>query len=193
MSDSVWPHRRRPTRLPVPGILQARTLEWVAISFSNAWKWKVKVNSLSRVRLLATPWTAAHQARLLVHGIFLARVLEWGVIAFSEPRHKWPQIHPPLADLTMWTHTAQRLIPQRTLLHSFPRSINAQEIVPHQWETAGPRLWLVGEKCAWKRFNSLFSFSTLFLCSLSWSNSASEFLKEKSLHYIEMTWSHVIN
>ena len=47
---------------PVPGVLQARTLEWVAISFSNAWKWKVKVKSLSRVWLLATPWTAAHQA-----------------------------------------------------------------------------------------------------------------------------------
>ena len=47
---------------PVPGILQARTLEWVAMSFSNAWKWKVKVKSLSRVWLLATPWTAAHQA-----------------------------------------------------------------------------------------------------------------------------------
>ena len=47
---------------PVPGILQARTLEWVAISFSNAWKWKVKVKSLSRVWLLATPWTAAYQA-----------------------------------------------------------------------------------------------------------------------------------
>ena len=46
----------------VPGILQARTLEWVAISFSNAWKWRVKVKSLSRVRLLATPWTAAHEA-----------------------------------------------------------------------------------------------------------------------------------
>ena len=46
----------------VPGILQARTLEWVAISFSNASKGKVKVKSLSRVRLLATPWTAAHQA-----------------------------------------------------------------------------------------------------------------------------------
>ena len=43
----------------VPGILQARTLEWVAISFSNAWKWEVKVKSLSCVRLLATPWTAA--------------------------------------------------------------------------------------------------------------------------------------
>ena len=43
---------------PVPGILQARTLEWVAISFSNAWKWKVKVKSLNRVQFLATPWTA---------------------------------------------------------------------------------------------------------------------------------------
>ena len=48
----------------VPGILQARTLEWVAISFSNAWKWKVKVNLLSHVRLLTTPWTAAYQAPL---------------------------------------------------------------------------------------------------------------------------------
>ena len=46
----------------IPGILQARTLEWVAISFSNTWQWKVKVRSLSRVRLFATPWTAAHQA-----------------------------------------------------------------------------------------------------------------------------------
>ena len=51
-----------PPGSPVPGILQARTLEWVAISSSNAWKWKVKVKSLSRFRLLATPWTTAHQA-----------------------------------------------------------------------------------------------------------------------------------
>ena len=53
-----------PPGSPVPGILQARTLKWAAISFSNAWKWKVKVKSLSRVRLLGTPWTAAHQAPL---------------------------------------------------------------------------------------------------------------------------------
>ena len=46
----------------VPGILQARTLEWVAISFSNAWKWKLKVKSLNCVQLLGTPWTAAYQA-----------------------------------------------------------------------------------------------------------------------------------
>ena len=53
-----------PPGSPVPGIFQARTLEWVPISFSNAWKWKVKVKSLSRVWLLATPWTAAYQAPL---------------------------------------------------------------------------------------------------------------------------------
>ena len=51
-----------PPGSPVPGILQARTLDWVAISFSNAWKWKVKVKSLSHVRLFATPQIAAHQA-----------------------------------------------------------------------------------------------------------------------------------
>ena len=51
-----------PPGFPIPGILQARTLEWVAISFSYAWKWKVKVKSLSHVRLLVTPWTAAYQA-----------------------------------------------------------------------------------------------------------------------------------
>ena len=51
-----------PPGFPVPGMLQARTLEWVAISFSNAWKWKVKVKSLSRAWLLATPLTADYQA-----------------------------------------------------------------------------------------------------------------------------------
>ena len=51
-----------PPGSPIPGILQARTLEWIAISFSSAGKGKVKVKLLSRVRLLVTPWTAAHQA-----------------------------------------------------------------------------------------------------------------------------------
>ena len=58
----MQPHRRQPAGSAIPGILQARTPEWAAISFSNAWKWKVKVKLLSRVRLLATPWTAAYQA-----------------------------------------------------------------------------------------------------------------------------------
>ena len=55
-------HRGSPPGSPVPGILQARTLEWVTISFSSAGKWKVKMKSLSRVRLLAAPWSAAYQA-----------------------------------------------------------------------------------------------------------------------------------
>ena len=55
------PIYRSPPGSPIPGILQARTLEWVAVSFSNAWKWKVKVKSLSCVRLLVTPWTVAYQ------------------------------------------------------------------------------------------------------------------------------------
>ena len=58
------PRDGSPPGSPVPGVLQARTLEWVAISFSNTWKWKVKVKLLSRVRLLTTPWTAAYQAPL---------------------------------------------------------------------------------------------------------------------------------
>ena len=60
---TLWdPIDGSPPGSSVPGILQARKLEWVAISFSSAWKWKVKVKSLSRARLLATPWTAAYQA-----------------------------------------------------------------------------------------------------------------------------------
>ena len=70
-----------PPGSPVPGILQATTLEWVAISFSNAWKWKVKVKSLSHVRL-SNPMDCS-LAGSSVHGIFQARVLEWVAIAFS--------------------------------------------------------------------------------------------------------------
>ena len=75
-----------PPGSPTPGILQARTLEWIAISFSNAWKWRVKVKSLSSVRLFATPWTAAHQAPPSMG--FSRQVLEWGAIAFSI---RWPR------------------------------------------------------------------------------------------------------
>ena len=67
----------------IPGILQARILEWVAISFSNAWKWKGKVKSLSHVRLLATPWTAAHQAPPSMGFSRQEYWSGWGAIAFS--------------------------------------------------------------------------------------------------------------
>ena len=73
-----------PPGSPVPGILQARTLEWVAISFSSAWKWKVKVKSIAQsYRILSDPMDCSLPGSS-VHGIFQARVLEWGAIAFSE-------------------------------------------------------------------------------------------------------------
>ena len=75
-----------PPGSPIPGILQARTLEWVAISFSNAWKWKVKVKSLSHVRPSATPWTTAYQAPLSM--------------GFSRQEY-WSGV--PLPSLPIWT------------------------------------------------------------------------------------------
>ena len=71
-----------PPGSPVPGILQARTLEWIAISFSNAWKWKVKVKLLSRVRLPATPWTAAYQASL---SMGFVKQEYWSVLPLPSP------------------------------------------------------------------------------------------------------------
>ena len=80
MSNSVQPQRWQPTRLPRPWDSPGKKLEWAAISFSSAWKWKVKVKLLSHVQLFVTPWTT----RLSVHGVFQARVLEWGTIASSD-------------------------------------------------------------------------------------------------------------
>ena len=76
------PRDGSPPGSPVPGILQARTLEWVAISFSNAWKWKGKVKSLSLCPTLRDPMDCSPPGSS-IYGIFQARVLEWGAIAFS--------------------------------------------------------------------------------------------------------------
>ena len=76
------PRDGSPPGSPVPGILQARTLEWVAISFSNAWKWKVKMKSLSCNRLLATPWTAAYQAP---PSMGVSRQEYWGGVPLPSP------------------------------------------------------------------------------------------------------------
>ena len=73
-----------PPGSPVPGILQARTLEWVAMSFSNAWKWKVKVKSLSPVRLFETPWTAAYQAP---PSMGFSRQEYWSGVPLPSPFH----------------------------------------------------------------------------------------------------------
>ena len=73
-----------PPGFPVPEILQARTLEWVAISFSKAWKSKVKVKSLSHVWLFATPWTAAHQAP---PSMGFSRQEYWSGVPLPSPQH----------------------------------------------------------------------------------------------------------
>ena len=72
-----------PSGSPIPEILQVRTLEWVAISFSNARKWKVKVKLLSRVQLLVTPWTAAYQA---APSVGFSRQEYWSGVPLPSPR-----------------------------------------------------------------------------------------------------------
>ena len=78
----------------VAGILKARTLEWVAISFSNAWNWKVKVKSLSHVQLFKTLWTVAHQAPL---SMGFSRQENWSGLPYPSPGDlPNPRIEPPL-------------------------------------------------------------------------------------------------
>ena len=78
------PVESSPPGSAIPGILQARTLEWVAISFSSAWKWNVKVKSLSRVWLFAAPWTAAYQAPL---SMGFSRQEYWSGVPLPSPAH----------------------------------------------------------------------------------------------------------
>ena len=80
-----------PPGSPVPGILQARTLKWVAISFSNAWKWKVKLKSLSCDRLIENPWTAAHQAP---PSMGFSRQEYWSGLPLTSPIQIWPKPNP---------------------------------------------------------------------------------------------------
>ena len=101
-----------PPGFPVPGILQARTLEWVAISFSNAWKWKLKVKSISCVWLLVTPWTAAYQAP---PSMGFSRQEYWSGVPFPFPIHeseKWKWSRSVVSDsATPWTAAYQAPLP----------------------------------------------------------------------------------
>ena len=90
------PRDSSPPGSPVPGILQARTLEWVAISSSNAWKWEVKVKSLSHIRLLATPWTAAYQAPPTMG---FSRQEYWSRVPLPSPNLTWDVLNAKLGKL----------------------------------------------------------------------------------------------
>ena len=93
----IWlcdPRNSSPPGSPVPGIVQARTLEWVAISFSNAWKWKVKVKSLSCAWLLATPCIAAYQAP---PPIWFYRQQYWSGVPLTSPTERLDKVYLPEA------------------------------------------------------------------------------------------------
>ena len=101
-----------PPGSPVPGILQARTLEWVPISFSNAGKWKAKVKSLSHVRLFATPWTVAYQAP---PSTGFSRQEYWSGFPFPSPMHesekwKWSQNENTWRDAMFHLHSGKQIL-----------------------------------------------------------------------------------
>ena len=130
-----------PPGSPVPGILQARALVWVAISFCNAWKWKVKAKSLSRVRLFATPWTEDHQAPLSMgwYTQFSSVQSSCSVMSHSlwphESQHTrppcpspTPRVHSDSQPSSQWCHPAisSSVVP----FSSCPQSLPASESFP---------------------------------------------------------------
>ena len=121
-----------PPGSPVPGILQARTLECLAISFSNAWKWKVKVKSLSRVRLLATPWTAAYQAP---PSMGFSRQEYWSGVPLPSPnwatreaKYFLRQARGPRTEREEWPHFPRTSVPRLAWLRPSPGECAEQAI-----------------------------------------------------------------
>ena len=145
-----------PPGSPIPGILQARTLEWVAISFSNAWKWKVKVKSLSRVRLLATPWTIAHQAPL---SMGFSRQEYWSGVPLPSPWQIWKppnEVKPYRLHIPLHYATILLLVTKSCLTLCNPMDYSPQVssvpgisqarilewvAIPFSWESSWPRVW----------------------------------------------------
>ena len=171
-----------PPGSPIPGILQARTLEWVAISFSSAWRWKVKVKSLSCVRLLATSWTAAYQAP---PSMGFSRQEYWSGVPLPSPVGKagWIQI---------------------SLLYLSSFSTQCSLKLRNKFGTAKKFTWL---KSSYSNFFPPLRASSIkntiilsFLLSFSWKNSSYLFfliviqqanLLTIALHYNYKNWSIV--
>ena len=134
---TLWdPIDGSPPGSPIPGILQARTLKWVAISFSNAWKWKVKVKSLSCVRLVAAPWTAAYQAP---PSMGFSRQEDWSGVPLPSPPLRMSSQQFRLAELSR-DRTMPRAGPIR---HSSPGPLNIWN------ERHRDQKSLVAEACWW--------------------------------------------
>ena len=99
----------------IPGILQARTLEWVAISFSKTWKWKVKVKLLSRVQLLVTPWTAAYQAPLSME---FSRQEYWSGVPLDLIPELGIELVPSAVEAWSDNHWATKEVPKTMLINN---------------------------------------------------------------------------
>ena len=110
---------------PIPGILQARTLEWVAISFSTAWKWKVKVKLLSRVWLFTIPWTAAHQAP---PSMGFSRQEYWSGVPLPSPQPAWL-----LTILQRYSHQDRMVLSQRQKYRSMEQNRKPRDKSIHIW------------------------------------------------------------
>ena len=150
------------------GILQTRTLEWVAISFSNAWKWKVKVKLLSRVWLIGTPMDCSLPGST-IHGIFQARVQEWGAIAFSdnEKRTRQNLKSPPALTISIRFKIKSMCIDLKVCLQHTcftEQVINTADVLPLKY---------FGSKVICSMFISALTqwFSDQILTSKSYSNN----------------------
>ena len=141
----MWPQRRQPTRLPRPWDSPGKTLEWVAISFSNAWKWKVKVKSLSHVRLLVTPWTAVYQAP---PSMGFSRQEYWSGVPLPSPiqaarsKQTWATGQPPYYSTlheSVLIQPSQKPMPSRLLysINETGRSQVRQHYQGHSQKVAG--------------------------------------------------------
>ena len=169
-----------PAGSPVPGILQARTLEWAAISFSSACKWKVKVKSLSRIQLLATPWTAAYQAP---PSIGFSRQEYWSAVPLflaSSILKTWVISRANLKKIFFLIISVERwqsefhlcllgcvfclcFLSPRNRSETTPGTLNGMEIVAK--ESASRKIhWLLGRSTSFWEY--LFSFCPLTLWTL---------------------------
>ena len=146
VSDSVQPRRRQPTRLLRPWDSPSKTLEWVATSFSNTWKWKVKVKSLSPVWLFATPWTIVCQAHL---SMGFSRQKYWSGLPFPplgdlpEPRigAKSPAT-PALSGTSFTTKLPRKPILSLLLNCCKVASVVSDSVQPRRWQpTRLPHPW----------------------------------------------------
>ena len=157
-----------PPGSPNPGILQARTLEWVAISFSNAWKWKVKVKLLHCVQLLVSPWTAAHQAPL---SMGFSRQGYWSGVPSPSPPQPWGRVTYAVPTKFPWLPLCRQVWPHLqsevvTLLFSvtgpFPESSNIRvvdSVTFRVWLLSLANIWESRQCCCHSEFFSCFDCS----------------------------------